>query len=171
MKWLIKQIVECSRNSQNTGIRPWHGLCLKKRKEFPWGISISGFLVPQRALNIRHDAQLEDTMKTWKWALLCLGVASVLVIVPSGLREARAESAARQHRLPGGVYVDLTKEFYEALQGTTEGKEKVYSNSMSDEYLRQLAVSSTFTVRTNLQIIRQQERIIQLLQSIVNKEK
>jgi hypothetical protein len=120
---------------------------------------------------MRGDEQLEDTMKAWKTVLLCLGVASVFVIIPSALRETRAESATRQHRLPQRVYVDLTREFYEALQGTTEGGEKVYSNSMSDEYLRQIAVSSTFTVRTNLQIIKQQERIIQLLQSILNKEK
>lgn len=105
-------------------------------------------------------------MKGWKRALLCVGVAGLVAISLNAVRETNAENSSQQYRLPEGVYVDLTKDFYEALQGTTEGGKKVYTNDMSDEYLRQIAVSSTFTVRTNLQIIKQQERIIQLLQSI-----
>ncbi|MBW2095997.1 MAG: hypothetical protein JRI80_14020 [Deltaproteobacteria bacterium] len=110
-------------------------------------------------------------MKRWKKALLCLGVAGMITISLSAFRETNAENDAQQYRLPEGVYVDLTRDFYEALRGTTEGGNKVYTNNMSDEYLRQIAVSSTFTVRTNLQIIKQQERIIQLLQSIRNRGK
>ncbi len=110
-------------------------------------------------------------MNTWRMILLCLGAASVLAGIPDALRVLGAENATRQYRLPRGFYVDLTREYYEALHGTAERDNKVYSNDMSDEYLRQIAVSSAFTVRTNLQIIKQQERIIQLLQSIRDKEK
>jgi len=110
-------------------------------------------------------------MKGWKKALLCLGMAAMITISLNAFRETNAEDVSQQYRLPQGVYVDLTRDFYEALRGTTEDGNKVYTNNMSDEYLRQIAVSSTFTVRTNLQIIKQQERIIQLLQSIRDKEK
>ncbi|HDZ23229.1 MAG TPA: hypothetical protein ENH70_01670 [Desulfobacteraceae bacterium] len=110
-------------------------------------------------------------MKGWKRAIFCMVAAGLAAILLNAVTITKAESDSSQYRLPDGVYVDLTRDFYEALQGTTDGGKKVYSNNMSDEYLRQIAVSSTFTVRTNLQIIKQQERIIQLLQSIRDRGK
>jgi len=110
-------------------------------------------------------------MKRWKLAFFCLGVAGLAAFSLNAVRETSAENDAGQYRLPEGVYVDLGRDFYEALRETTEGGKKIYTNSPSDEYLRQIAVSSTFTVRTNLQIIKQQERIIQLLQSIRDQGK
>lgn len=76
---------------------------------------------------------------------------------------------SRDH-LPGGVYIDLTKDFYEALR-EDGGNSRTYSNDPSTEHLRQIAVSSRFMVETNLQIIKQQERIIELLQRLVDKRK
>ena len=75
------------------------------------------------------------------------------------------------YRLPRGVYVDLTREFYAALQENSPNGERIYSNDRSDEYLRQIAVSAKFTVETNLQIIKQQSEIIQLLHSLLQKGK
>lgn len=126
---------------------------------------------PRGALQLFSNEHLEDTMKRWKLAFFCLGVAGLAAGSLNAVRETRAENDAGQYRLPEGVYVDLGRDFYEALRETTEGGKKVYTNSPSDEYLRQIAVSSTFTVRTNLQIIKQQERIIQLLQSIRDRGK
>ena len=71
--------------------------------------------------------------------------------------------------IPEGVYIDLDRDFYEALQQGTSGGEKVYSNSMDNEYLRQIAVSTKFAVETNLRILRQQERMIQLLQTLIER--
>jgi hypothetical protein len=79
------------------------------------------------------------------------------------------DSRTRDH-LPGGVYIDLTKDFYEALR-EEGGNSVTYSNDPSADRLRQIAVSSRFMVETNLQIIKQQERIIELLQRLVDRRK
>jgi len=69
------------------------------------------------------------------------------------------------YQLPEGVYLKLTKEFYEALKAEGEEGVKVYSNDPSKDYLRQIAVASRYMVETNLQILKNQERIIKLLES------
>ena len=99
-----------------------------------------------------------------------LAVALLGFLCILSLRAGAADRPA-EYRLPKGVYVDLTREFYEALQGNNPGGEKIYSNDRSDEYLRQIAVSAKFTVETNLQIIQQQSEIIQLLHSLLQKGK
>ena len=60
------------------------------------------------------------------------------------------------------VEVQLTESFYRALSGETG---KTYTTSASDDYLRQIAVSTRFMVETNLRIIEQQARIIELLET------
>ncbi len=72
--------------------------------------------------------------------------------------------------LPQGVYIDLTKEFYEALKAEGNTGTKTYANDMSQEYLRQIAVSAKFMVESNLRILRNQEKIIRLLESIVKAQ-
>ena len=74
-------------------------------------------------------------------------------------------------RIPEGVYIELTKEFYEALQNNGYGKTKTYSNDPSKDYLKQIAVSTRFMVETNLQILKQQEKMIQLLEDLNRKNK
>jgi hypothetical protein len=72
-----------------------------------------------------------------------------------------------RYRMPEGVYIELTREFYEALEGrTADTNRRIYSNDPRHDYLRRTAVSSEFTVKTNLTIIKQQERIIRLLESL-----
>lgn len=66
-------------------------------------------------------------------------------------------------RVPKGVYIDLTQDFYQTLREEGGSGTKVYSNDPSSEYLRQIAVSTKFIVETNLQILRLQEEIIRLL--------
>ena len=67
-------------------------------------------------------------------------------------------------RIPEGIYIELTEEFYEALRNNGYGGSKTYSNDPSKDYLKQIAISTRFMVETNLQILRQQEKIIQLLE-------
>ena len=74
-------------------------------------------------------------------------------------------------RIPEGVYIELTKEFYEALQKNGYGGSKTYSNDPSKDYLKQIAVSTRFMVETNLQILKQQEKMIQLLEDLNGKNK
>ena len=57
----------------------------------------------------------------------------------------------------------LTEDFYHALR--SEGA-KTLTTGSSDEYLRQIAVSTRFMVETNLRLLQQQERIIQLLEAL-----
>jgi hypothetical protein len=67
------------------------------------------------------------------------------------------------------VYIELTRDFYEAMRdGERDGK-RVYGNDPSAEYLREISVSSRFIVESNLQILRQQERVIALLEKMVEK--
>jgi len=70
-----------------------------------------------------------------------------------------------RHHTPFGIYINLTEDFYRALNEEAQDT-KTYSNQKSDEYLRQIAVSSKFMVESNLQILKQQEKIIQLLKDI-----
>jgi hypothetical protein len=64
---------------------------------------------------------------------------------------------------PTQIEVELTESFYRALRA--EGT-KTYSTDKSEEYLRQIAVSARYAVESNLQIIKQQERIIELLERL-----
>jgi len=66
--------------------------------------------------------------------------------------------------IPEGVYVDLTNEFYRTLR--EEGaNSKNYTNDMSLTHLREISISTRFMVETNLQLLKNQERIIRLLES------
>ncbi|MBW1680128.1 MAG: hypothetical protein JRF59_07340 [Deltaproteobacteria bacterium] len=84
---------------------------------------------------------------------------------------ASAEDQGSGPFVPEGTYLKLTREFYRALREEGDGSARVYSNSAENEYLRQMSVSSRFMVETNLQIIKQQERMIRLLQEILKRSK
>lgn len=73
--------------------------------------------------------------------------------------------------VPEGVYIKLTKEFYEALKDEGSKGAEVYTNDPSTEYLKQISISARFMVETNLLILRQQERLIQLLHSFLEQKK
>ena len=72
--------------------------------------------------------------------------------------------------LPQGVYIDLTKEFYEALKAEGNAGNKTYTNDISQEYLRQIAISAKFMVESNLRILENQQRIIELLESVLKAQ-
>ena len=73
--------------------------------------------------------------------------------------------------IPEGAYIDLTRQYYKALTERGDSGTRTYSNDPSKEILRQLSISAKFMVETNLQIIRQQEIMIQLLQAMLEKTK
>ncbi len=93
------------------------------------------------------------------WLILLLGFCATVYCV--------AGDSGYLKDLPEGVYLDIDRDFYEALNSE---RVKTYSNDKSAEYLRQIAVSSKFTVETNLRIIRQQEKIIGLLEKIADNK-
>ena len=96
------------------------------------------------------------------------GIFLVTLIMSSTLY---AEDGRIKGRIPKGVYIELTKEFYEALQNNGYGGTKTYSNDPSKDYLKQIAISTRFMVETNLQILKQQEKMIQLLEDLNGEKK
>lgn len=96
----------------------------------------------------------------------------IIALLAAGLLfapNAFAEDGKGHYNLPKGVYIELTQDFYQALKDESTDAKR-YTNKASDEYLRQIAVSSRFMVETNLQILQQQERILQLLESLSSKQ-
>ena len=86
---------------------------------------------------------------------------AVLLVSMGGWAAAADEPGTR-------IEVELTESFYRALRA--EGN-KTYSTDKSEEYLRQIAVSARYAVESNLEIVRQQERIIELLEKLNQQKK
>ena len=102
-------------------------------------------------------------MKRLGKAALVFLAGSMLGLVLGQAWVGYGQEANPRHRLPEGVYLDLNRDFYQALKedgGTT----KSYSNDMSLNYLREISIATRFMVETNLQILKSQERLIQLLE-------
>ncbi|MBW2369550.1 MAG: hypothetical protein JRH15_16895 [Deltaproteobacteria bacterium] len=76
---------------------------------------------------------------------------------------------ARPH-VPPGVFIELTDDFYRALKNDRSMENRVYTNRVADEYLRQIAISTRYMVETNLRILDQQDKIIQLLEEQHGKQ-
>jgi len=105
-------------------------------------------------------------MKTIKQTGIAFSVGLVLGILLLGSGTGYGQETGSNIHVPEGIYIELTKEFYQALRGEGDRGTKAYSNDPSIKYLRQISISAKFIVETNLQILKQQERIIQLLQSL-----
>lgn len=104
-------------------------------------------------------------------SVFCVGMGVFLWVVILWTPAAYGQAAAPRVNLPEGVYIELTKDFYQALKNDGAGGTKVYSNDPSAEYLREISISTRFMVETNLQILKNQERILQLLQPRSEKVK
>jgi hypothetical protein len=70
---------------------------------------------------------------------------------------ALASGRHSEYHIPEGVYIDLDREFYEALKGDGQKQVKVYSNDTRILYL--------------MKILQNQQRIIHLLETLLEKEK
>lgn len=101
-----------------------------------------------------------------KTLAFCLGCLLGLTLMLPAL--AYAQDPADDRRVPEGVYIKLTRDFYEAFKNENSAAAKTYTDDPGREYLRQIAVSSRFAVETNLEIIKQQERMIRLLESFLS---
>ncbi|MGD8386520.1 MAG: hypothetical protein PVG49_05240 [Desulfobacteraceae bacterium] len=103
---------------------------------------------------------------------MCLTLMTLCLLAAGPLLGGRA--LAEDHRprgqMPEGVYIEMSKDFYETLREEAGRGTRVYSNDPSDEYLRQIAVSARFMVQTNLEILRQQEAIQQMLRRLLEKQ-
>lgn len=110
---------------------------------------------------------MNSTYKIYYLILLGALILSVPVIPPSTYAQDSDPA------IPGtnGLYIELTREFYEALLAKNQRGDRLYSNDPSADYLQEISISMRFMVETNLQILRQQEKILQLLQSAVKDKK
>ena len=99
--------------------------------------------------------------------VIIMTIASIILHLPGPV----CADDDRASQDPEGVYLKLTKDYYEHLRHSGQGTVKTYHNDPAEAYLRELAVSARFVVETNLQILKQQEKIIQLLQDILDEQK
>ncbi len=104
-----------------------------------------------------------------QWQRLIVGLNALGILAASvflAVQGVEAEKPVDNRRI--GVYVELTESFYRALSQGQEGS-KTYTTGQSDEYLRQIAVSTRYMVETNLQVLQQQERLIDLLEAMAER--
>jgi hypothetical protein len=108
-------------------------------------------------------------MNSKRWfffRICCVILASGIVLMPA----AGVTQDKKTGPPPAGIYIELTEDFYRALnQAESRDSSTLSTRPLSDEYLRQIAVSAKFMVETNLQLIRQQERMLQVLEDIREK--
>ena len=109
---------------------------------------------------MKRSSQMQPVLVT-----LCLLAAGFLF-----QEGALAEDSRPRGGLPEGVYIEMSRDFYEALRDESGRGATVYSNDPSDEYLKQIAVSTRFMVQTNLEILRQQEAIHQMLRRLLDRQ-
>ena len=96
---------------------------------------------------------------------LILAAGPLKVAAQSGTQSG-AQSATDAGRI--NTYIPLTKEFFEAMQKLSRADDTTYGDRQGP-LLEQIAVSSQFVVKTNLTLIRQNDRIIQLLEELNRK--
>lgn len=89
--------------------------------------------------------------------LLLLGI--LLCNPPAGYAEDQKQADSPLPR----THIELTESFYRALQNESSSGDRTYGTGNADDYLRQIAISTKFMVETNIQIIKQQEKMIELL--------
>jgi hypothetical protein len=90
-------------------------------------------------------------------------VLSVLAVLHYQTAVAESDSKDRGRK----IVIELTEDYYRALRNEAD---KTYTTERQDEYLRQIAVSTKFMVETNLRIIEQQARVIELLEKQAAKK-
>ena len=110
-----------------------------------------------------------DKLKVMHFTIISISLITALFSFEANT--VKAEDSVSNMNLPEGIYLELTRDFYEALRNDGFKGERVYSNDPSADYLREISISSRFMVETNLQILKQQERIIQLLRETSKENK
>lgn len=88
------------------------------------------------------------------------------LIPAAGTPPAAAQTAEDTYQVR--TYVPLTKEFFEAMEKLSRDNATTYGD-LQEPLLQQIAVASQFVVKTNLTLIKQNERIIQLLEELNRK--
>jgi len=114
-------------------------------------------------------------MSTRRTTLRLMGMGGVVFLVAAVILAAVPLSTPAQTTHPGssggrggGAYVVLTGEFFEAMEKLSRADAATYGDRQ-EPLLEKIAVASQFAVKTNLTIIKQNDRIIQLLEELNRK--
>lgn len=97
--------------------------------------------------------------------LAVMGVLAVGLVLAAGTTPAAAQTTDESKT---GFYILLNKEFFEAMTKLSREEATTYGDRQ-EPLLQQIAVASQFMVKTNLTLIRQNERIINLLEELNRK--
>lgn len=97
------------------------------------------------------------------WSVLL--VAGLLVTANTLPAAAQSTTPGADKGQGGGPFVILGKEFWEAMEKMSRSQGETYGDRQ-EPLLEKIAISSQFVVKTNLTIIKQNERIIQLLEEL-----
>ncbi|MFZ5451898.1 MAG: hypothetical protein ACOZF2_08535 [Thermodesulfobacteriota bacterium] len=95
-----------------------------------------------------------------------LGFWVVGLIPPAVTAPAAAQTAVGQYDVT--PFIPLGKEFWEAMEKLSRDNANTYGDQ-TQPLLQQIALSSQFVVKTNLTLIKQNERIIHLLEELNRK--
>lgn len=96
--------------------------------------------------------------------LLLIGITAVaLAVVTTPAYAERPGKPSRHTYPPVGIFIELGDDFHREL-GAYDDNTRTLSTDMSETYLHQIAIATRYTVETNLKILQQQKRIIELLE-------
>lgn len=96
---------------------------------------------------------------------LLIGICTVAltIAVAATLAYAKRPEKPPHGYPPAAIFIQLSEDFHRDM-GSYDNNTRTLSTNMSETYLRQIAVATRYTVETNLKILQQQERIIELLE-------
>lgn len=101
------------------------------------------------------------------WAVVGLMGAALAVIAT--IAYAKRPQPPYYGYPPVGIHFQITDDFYRALKEEADENSRKLTTDASEDYLHQIAIATRYTVETNLILLKQQERIIQLLESMGGK--
>ena len=104
-------------------------------------------------------------MRGAKRPTLLIGVTAVALAIAAAatLADAKRPQKPSAPYPPAAIFIQLGEDFYRDLAAHDDNT-RTLSTNMSETYLRQIAVATRYTVETNLKLLQQQARIIELLE-------
>jgi hypothetical protein len=93
-------------------------------------------------------------------------LAAVMILAAMPLAAADQPVKGDADRM--NFFIPLNQEFFEAMQKLSRSNANTYGDRQ-EPLLEQIAVASQFVVKTNLTLIKQNERIIHLLEELNRK--
>lgn len=103
--------------------------------------------------------------RSFFWA----GLVLIALVLAAAIAHATRPHSPYHGYPPVGIHFQITEDFYRALNEQGSENAGKPTAGASEDYLHQIAIATRYTVETNLIILKQQERIIQLLEGMGGK--